>query len=65
MAEAGVRRVADHAAVNKMPYANLGSVFGPTLMSSRADTGVAYLGHQTALVECLIVSVDTVFARSG
>ena len=46
-----------------MPSSNLGAVFGPTLMGSRVDHGVAYLGHQTTLVETLILEVDVVFAR--
>ena len=56
-------RIADHSAKNKMPSSNLGAVFGPTLMGSRVDHGVAYLGHQTTLVETLILEVDVVFAR--
>jgi hypothetical protein len=60
-----LRKVADHAAENRMKPSNLGIVFGPTLLGTEADslTSLMDMPFQSQLVELMIEHVAGIFAR--
>lgn len=59
-------RVVDHSKVNMMTVANLGVVFGPTLMRSQEETVAAIMDikFQNIVVEILIEHHEKVMATS-
>jgi hypothetical protein len=63
-----LRRVADNVEYNKMGPANLGTVFGPTLMRAGEDKGpmgcLMDVPHQSRLVDLLISEIDVVYPGS-
>jgi len=60
-----LKRVADNQAFNMMGPANLGTVFGPTLMRAGEDKGpmgcLMDVPHQSRLVDLLIGRIEIVF----
>ena len=61
-----LRRVAAHAAENRMKPANLGIVFGPTLLGAQTGDSLASLmdmPFQSQLIELMIENAEQVFAR--